>query len=228
MKITLISDLHNKYKPLTDSLSGGDLIICSGDMTSVGHIHEIEQFCKWFSKLDNYKYKIFISGNHDWGFQKFPKSIDEMLEEYPDIIYLEDSSYIIMDGDKPIKIWGSPWQPFFCNWAFNLPKNGEQLMKKWDMIPYDTDILITHGPPFGILDQVIGEYENLGCELLSNKIKEIKPKINVFGHIHSGYGYVRDDYTHYFNASILDENYIYRQKPMNIDWNIDTNEIEFY
>ena len=218
MKITLISDLHNKYKQLT--LPGGDIIICSGDMTSRGYKHEIENFCKWFSNLDNYKHKVFISGNHDFGFEERPAETYEMIAPF-NITYLQDS-FVVIDG---VKIYGTPWQPEFNHWAFNLPKNSDRLQEKWNMIPVDTDILLTHGPPFGILDKVIGGSTSLGCELLLDKVKNIKPKIHVFGHIHTGYGYVRDDNTHFFNASILNEDYIYTQKPWNIDWDKDTNEI---
>lgn len=223
MVLTLISDLHNKYNQIFEKhLLGGDIILCSGDMTSRGNFEEIELFCDWFSKLDNYKYKIFIAGNHDWGFQRYPKSIDEILLKYPNIIYLEDSM-IEVDG---VKIWGSPWQPLFLNWAFNLPRGGEKLKSKWDMIPEDTDILITHGPPYGFLDQVHFSGQNLGCELLSERINIVKPKIHLFGHIHSGNGYVFDGDTHFFNGSILDEEYYYTYRPRTINWNKESNDVE--
>ena len=131
---------------------------------------------------------------------------------------------IEIDG---IKIWGSPWQPEFCNWAFNLPRNGWQLAEKWNFIPENIDILITHCPSFGNLDIVIGREDNLGCELLTERIKIVKPKIHIFGHIHSGYGYKFDGVTHHFNASVLNERYEYTNKPLTIDWNRDTNEIIF-
>jgi Icc-related predicted phosphoesterase len=95
------------------------------------------------------------------------------------------------------------------------------------LIPADTDILITHGPAWGYVDQVIGRTDHLGCELLADRIKEIKPKIHVCGHIHSGHGYVFEDGTHYFNASILNEQYQYGQKPITFDWDKATNTVTF-
>jgi Icc-related predicted phosphoesterase len=95
------------------------------------------------------------------------------------------------------------------------------------MIPMDTDILITHGPPMGKLDYVRYDNLNVGCEDLLTRIQEVKPKIHVFGHIHEGYGYVFDGTTHYINAAVLNGRYEYRNKPLTIDWNPETNEIEF-
>jgi Icc-related predicted phosphoesterase len=96
------------------------------------------------------------------------------------------------------------------------------------MIPEGIDILITHGPAWGILDDVEGNRNvHLGCELLADKIKQIKPKIHICGHIHSGHGYYYDGHTHYFNASVLNEQYLYSNKPWNIDWNPITNEIKW-
>lgn len=223
MTITFISDTHNKHKKITGDLPGGDLIIHAGDISSQGYKHEIQQFCKWFSKLEGYTTKVFIAGNHDWGFQKEPEMAKEVVNFYENITYLEDSQ-LIKDG---LKIWGSPWQPEFYNWAFNLPKNGQELGEKWDLIPQVTDILITHGPAFGYLDKVIGQYDNLGCQLLTNKIREIGPKIHVCGHIHTGRGYMFDGTTHYINASVLDEEYQYCQKPLTVDWDPKTNKLEF-
>jgi Icc-related predicted phosphoesterase len=228
MKITFISDTHNKHKEITSSLPGGDLIVHGGDISSMGYKHEIQEFLKWFNGLDNYTHKIFIAGNHDWGFQTNPEMCKELLEFYDKVTYLEDNMKVIGDDyQTAVKVWGSPWQPEFYNWAYNLPRKGEELKNKWELIPSDIDILITHGPAFGKVDKVIGEYENLGCELLAERIQTSKPKIHVCGHIHSGYGYVFDGQTHYINASVLDERYYFTQKPLSVEWNKETNEIEF-
>jgi len=228
MKITLISDTHNKHNQITSSLPGGDLLIHAGDISSMGYKHEIQQFCKWFNSLDNYDNKIFIAGNHDFGFQDKSNESKEIIDSYKWINYLQDEEMGLQIGDGPmVKIYGSPWQPEFHNWAFNLPRNGWELEQKWNDIPEDTDILITHGPAFGILDTIAGQYENLGCQLLTNRIKKIKPKIHVCGHIHSGRGYVFDGDTHFINASVLDEQYQYTQKPLTVEWDPVTNSIEF-
>ena len=228
MIVTFISDTHNKHKQITEHLPGGDLLIHAGDISSRGYKHEIQQFCKWFDSLDNYTVKTFIAGNHDFGFEKEPEMVKEIVGSYKWINYLQDSflGYGV-DTENYVKIYGSPWQPEFFNWAFNLPKGGSELERKWNNIPDDTDILITHGPAFGYLDKIVGQYENLGCELLTKKIKQIKPKIHVCGHIHSGYGYVFDGDTHFINASVLDERYQYTQKPLTVEWDPVTNKLDF-
>lgn len=224
MIITLISDTHNRHNQL--KLPGGDILIHAGDFTSRGYMHEIDNFCKWFSKQDNYENKIFIAGNHDFGFQDSPNKAMEIVSKYPNIIYLQDDFVYVGEHPNFIKIYGSPWQPEFYNWAFNLPRNGWEIEQKWNDIPADIDILITHGPSFGYLDKVIGRKDNLGCELLNNRIKAINPKIHVCGHIHSAYGYIKDENTHYFNASVLNEGYVYTQPPITIEWDYEKNEIE--
>lgn len=229
MKITFISDTHNKHKQITSHLPGGDLIIHAGDATSMGYKHEIQQFLKWLNGLDNYTHKIFIAGNHDFGFQDNPTECKELLDFYNKVTYLQDGMGLIGEDDKTaVKVWGSPWQPEFHNWAFNLPKMGEQLKEKWNNIPNDIDILVTHGPAWGHLDTVKTiPNNNLGCELLNERIGIITPKIHVCGHIHTGYGYKFNGHTHFINASVLDEQYVFTQKPMNVEWNPETNEIEF-
>jgi Icc-related predicted phosphoesterase len=229
MKITIISDTHNKHKTITNNLYGGDILIHAGDISSMGYEHEIESFCKWFDSIDNYDIKIFIAGNHDWGFQNNVEKVNQIVNSYKSITYLQDESMDVGIGDSPlVKLYGSPWQPEFYNWAFNLPKNGEELKSKWNEIPGKTDILITHGPAYGFLDDVTGRRgQHLGCELLRDRVLEIKPKIHVCGHIHTGWGHYFDGHTHFFNASVLDERYIYTQTPWDIEWDPITNEVKF-
>ena len=228
MKITFISDTHNKHSQVTSSLPGGDLLIHAGDMSSMGRRNEVQQFLEWFNGLDNYTHKIFIAGNHDWGFQNEPKMCQEQLDFYNKVTYLQDNLEVIGDDyETAVKVYGSPWQPEFYNWAFNLPRMGQELESKWNDIPMNTDILVTHGPAWGQLDTVAGQGVPLGCELLAERIKVVKPKIHVCGHIHTGYGYKFVDGTHYFNAAVLDERYTFNQKPMTVEWNPETNELEF-
>ena len=228
MKITFISDTHTKHNQVTSSLPGGDLLIHAGDFTSRGYKHEIQQFFKWFSGLNNYTHKIVVAGNHDLMFEDDLKQAKEIIGEYPNATYLQDDLEVIGDDySTAVKVYGSPWQPEFYNWAFNLPRMGWELQQKWDDIPVGVDILVTHGPAWGHLDTVVGQNMHLGCELLTNRINIVKPKIHVFGHIHTGYGYKFDNGTHYFNAAVLNEQYIFTQKPLTVDWNPETNEIEF-
>lgn len=228
MIITVISDTHGKHNQITQDLPGGDLLLHAGDISSMGYQHEVQQFCKWFNNVENYAHKIFIAGNHDWGFQNNVEKIMEIVNSYKTVTYIQDETVSVGDDKKMVNIYGSPWQPEFYNWAFNLPKNGNELAAKWDAIPDNTDILITHGPAFGVLDTVAGKmWDNLGCQLLTDKIKTIKPKIHLCGHIHSGYGYFFDGDTHFLNASVLNEAYQYTNKPLTFEWNPDTNEINF-
>ena len=228
MIITVISDTHGKHNEITQDLPGGDLLLHAGDISSMGYQHEVQQFCKWFNNVENYDHKIFIAGNHDWGFQNNVEKIMEIVNSYKTVTYIQDETVSVGDDEKMVNVYGSPWQPEFYNWAFNLPKNGNELAAKWDAIPDNTDILITHGPAFGVLDTVAGKmWDNLGCQLLTDKIKTIKPKIHLCGHIHSGYGYFFDGDTHFLNASVLNEAYQYTNKPLTFEWNPDTNEINF-
>jgi len=222
MRITFISDTHTKHHQVTNDLPGGDLLIHAGDIMNSGRDRDdIVLFCDWFNELDNYTHKLFIAGNHDRLFETDSIDSTRLVREFKDIGYLEDS----LCGIGDVSIWGSPWQPAFYDWAFNLPRNGKELQEKWDQIPNKIDILVCHTMPFGHLD-VTGNL-NVGCELLRVKTDEIRPKIFIGGHIHSGAGYKFDGNTHFFNASVLDNSYYYKNKPMTIDWDKETNKIEF-
>ena len=226
-RITFISDTHTKHDKVSGFLTGGDILVHAGDLTGRGYITEIENFMKWYDNINNYDTKVFIAGNHDFGFQDDNEKLRGLLTGYKTIDYLEDELMMVGgDYEDMIKIWGTPWQPEFHNWAFNLPR-GEKLKEKWDMIPTNTDILITHGPPFGKLDYVPYDSVNVGCEELMKRVEEIKPKIHVFGHIHEGYGYVFDGNTHFINAAVLNGRYEFRNKPITVDWDPKTNELEF-
>jgi hypothetical protein len=233
-KVTLISDTHTKHRYLDADLPGGDILIHAGDFMSSGYdFVEAREFFKWFDEIDNYNTKIFIAGNHDRIMENDPEWAKNALAEHKTIEYLQDSQLTVYydghNGDMPeenVRIYGSPWQPWFYDWAFNLPRNGEELKAKWDAIPTNTDILITHGPAWGFLDDVEGRRgQHLGCELLAKRIETIRPKIHVCGHIHSGYGHYFDGYTHFFNAAVLNERYKYAQAPWHFEWNNITNEI---
>ena len=222
-KITFISDTHNKHNHLTSNaynniLGSGDVLVHAGDISSMGKSHEITNFLNWFGMTD-FKHKIFIAGNHDFGFE-FHTDITEEFKE-KGIIYLFDSE-VVIDG---VKFYGSPWQPEFHNWAFNLPR-GKKLAEKWSKIPTNTDILITHGPVYGILDYApIGGH--VGCEELYKKVFEVKPKIHVCGHIHDSYGQKSIDGVEFLNASVLDDTYQHAHKPIVVDFNTETKEVTY-
>ena len=234
MRITFISDTHTKHAQITQDLPGGDLLIHAGDLMNSGYYwEEVYPFLDWFNNLDNYDHKVFIAGNHDRLFEDRPEEIKGLLTGYKNIDYLRDEWIIVGDADphdpnvKTARIYGSPWQPEFYNWAFNLPRNGEDLREKWFNIPNNTEILVTHGPPWGHCDITPYGNLNVGCELLRVRVDELKPKIHVFGHVHSGYGYKFHEGTHFINAAVLSERYQYTNKPITVDWNPETNELEF-
>ena len=206
LHLTLISDTHNQHDQLT--LQGGDLLIHAGDLSGRGSEQEVRQFLDWF-KIQDYKYKVFIAGNHDWFFEQ---ETDDYIQKIipKEVIYLNDSGICI----NSFNIWGSPIQPTFFDWAFNRDR-GLEIDKHWQLIPKNTDILITHGPAFGILDQTTSG-EAVGCEMLLQKVNEIKPKLHVFGHIHEGYGMLEKGKTTFVNASVLDINYRNRNLPVNL------------
>jgi predicted phosphodiesterase len=232
MVITLISDTHTKHRYCEEDLykGQGDLLIHAGDLMNSGYDeNDVWEFLDWFDKQEQYKGHVFIAGNHDRYFENKPDETKNILREYPYITYLQDNSftYVSEESNEPCKIYGSPWQPEFYNWAFNLPRNGEELQNKWNNIPEDIDILISHGPPWGHLDVTPYGNLNVGCELLRVRLDELKPKIHVFGHVHSGYGYKFHEGTHFINASVLNERYDYKNKPITIDWNVEHNTIKF-
>lgn len=228
MRITIISDTHQKHSQLNNDLPGGDLLLHAGDFMTSGYSKtEAEQFFKWY-EMRAYDNCVFIAGNHDRIMQDEPGMMRGVLTGYKGIDYLEDETVSIESPEGPmVKVYGSPWQPEFYDWAYNLPRNGEELKAKWDAIPEDTDILITHGPAWGFVDTVLGRNQHLGCELLTERIKTIRPKIHICGHIHSGNGHYFDGHTHFFNASVLNERYNYAHEPFHIDWNPITNEIDW-
>ena len=198
MKIVIISDSHGKHKQL--ALPDADMIIHCGDMTTRGYEYEIQNFMKWYGTLNQYKYKICIAGNHDILYEKNSILAKSLVPE--NVVYLEDSGVEI----EGIKFYGTPVQKIFYNWAFNRPES--TLIKHWQAIPDDTDVLITHSPPYMIGDYVPRSMQHEGSPSLYEEItKRIKPKLSVFGHIHAGYGVYNIDEITFINASNLDEDY---------------------
>jgi len=208
MKLCIISDTHNKHKRLT--LPKADVIIHCGDFTSVGKEHEIRDFMKWYSSLEQYEYKIIIAGNHDWLFERAGMFARGLVPK--NIHYLQDWGVTI----EGIKFWGTPVQRPFNNWAFNRPE--EKLKQHWEAIPDDTNVLVTHSPPYMIHDYVPWSMQHGGSPSLYKEVVErIKPKIHCFGHIHDGYGIKVIEGTTFINASNLDEDYMCVNDPVIIE-----------
>ncbi len=220
MKIVLLSDTHCRLRKI--EVPNGDILIHSGDLTFKGDCEEISQELRELGRIaKNFKYGcIFIAGNHDWLGERAPGLMKQMAIE-EGLTYLDHSSIQI----EELNIFGSPYQPAFCNWAFNLPR-GEALAEKWAQIPDNIDILITHGPPMGVLDPVERyngqkcefEIEHVGCSDLYNRVQQLKQlKLHVFGHIHAGYGQLKIGDLTYVNASICTEQYKPINKPIIIE-----------
>jgi Icc-related predicted phosphoesterase len=156
---------------------------------------------------------VFIGGNHDFPLEKYPLMLKNTV--MPEGTYYLNDSGVEIEG---LKIWGSPIQPWFYNWAFNRDR-GADIKKHWDLIPSDINILITHGPPYKILDETlrwnpVNPSKNVGCEDLTNKIKELNDlKVHIFGHIHEGYGEENIDGIKYLNASVLNTYYEMVNRP---------------
>lgn len=217
MRIVCISDTHEQEEEI--ELPEGDVLIHSGDITNRGSLFSLDKFLSWM-KAQSFRHNVLIAGNHDLNFQNtnHAKSV-QMCKDYG-ITYLQDSSTEI----NGMKIYGSPWQPFFCNWAFNLSR-GKEIAKKWDLIPADTNILISHGPPHGILDLIEGSPSNngrdlhQGCQDLYDRIQDLKElKLHCFGHLHLNGGKTEvHNNVIYANAAICTEEYKPTNKPVVLD-----------
>ena len=203
--IDCISDLHMTWP----DLPGGDILIIAGDMTYLGKIEELAKFSQWVNNLINYRDIIVIAGNHDFLFQRKPELAASILGNK--VHYLNDSMIEV----QGIKIYGSPITPQFGGWAF-MKERGQELREHWNKIPEGIDILVTHGPPKGILDECPGllnslGVEHVGCQDLLKRVREVKPKYHVFGHIHEGHGRLISGGTTFINCALMDGDY----KPVN-------------
>lgn len=196
MRWVCLSDTHNLHGQLL--VPAGEVLVHAGDATLRGSFDEIRAFLGWFAALPH-PHKILVAGNHDFGFEKDPGAARQLVP--PGITYLQDEGCEV----EGVKVWGSPWQPWFYDWAFNLLR-GPQIRAKWDLIPEGTEVLITHGPPARILDQV--DRGPVGCEDLLARVQTVRPKLHVFGHIHEGAGQIVQGGTRFVNASICDRNYL--------------------
>jgi Icc-related predicted phosphoesterase len=205
MKFVCISDTHNMLDRI--DVPDGDVLIHTGDATFQGSGPELIKFNRDMRRLPH-KYKVFVPGNHDHMFE---------VEDLQALAFM-DPSITVLNGNgieiEGIKIWGSPIQPVFFDWAFN--RHDHFRKEYWSKIPDNTDILLTHCPPFGKLDMVHREgtleIENTGCPYLADHVQNrVKPKYHVFGHIHENYGFQKEEHTTFINASSCDGRY----KPVN-------------
>jgi len=190
------------------AIPDGDVLIHAGDIGVERNINRLVDFNDWLGELPH-KHKIVIPGNHDVAIETSQLMAREILSNCHFLIDEE----VVIEG---IKFWGSPWQPEFCNWSWNLPR-GKALEKVWSWIPDDTDVLITHGPPRGILDLVVVGALHEGCTDLRIRVFDVKPKVHIFGHIHEGYGQEEHEGIRFINASTCDFHYRPINPPVVVD-----------
>ena len=198
MRLVLISDTHGLHNRIS-GLPEGDVLVHAGDFMNSGFdVEDIFSFNTWLGE-QNFPHCVVCAGNHDRYFQMAPEMARPLLTN---AIYLENSG-ITIDG---VSFWGSPYTPEFLSWAFMYPR-GSAANRYWDQIPHGLDVLITHGPPFGILDQTAPGEPHLGCEELLKAVEEKKPRVHLFGHIHGGAGLFENEATRFVNAAYLNERY---------------------
>jgi predicted phosphodiesterase len=189
VRIVVVSDTHCQHEEI--DLPPGDVLVHAGDFCSSGSEKQAREFATYF-RSQPHSHKVLIAGNHDRCLEADPNLWREL---FGGVHYLFDSGAEVCG----LRFWGSPWQPWFLDWAFNLPR-GAALREKWQLIPDGLDVLLTHGPPQGILDRTFSG-EHAGCEELLSAVGARAPRLHLFGHIHEGYGSERRGATLHVNAS---------------------------
>jgi Icc-related predicted phosphoesterase len=200
VRIVVISDTHGNHD---FHVPEGDILIHAGDFTRRGTMDELRLFDA-FLRRQPHPHKFVVSGNHDHCAQENQGAPHALLEN---AVHLLDASAVACG----LKIYGSPWQPWFMNGAFNLWKK-TALREKWDLIPEGIDILITHTPPYDILDRTQFGWR-VGCDELRAAVERVAPRLHVFGHIHEAYGRMRKGTTEFVNAALCNLRYRRRQCP---------------
>ena len=208
MKLVAISDTHGLHRSL--QIPDGDILVHAGDLTRHGTLDDVIEFNDFLGTLPH-PHKIVIAGNHDFCFESDREACEKIMTN---CIYLQDEEVFIDD----VKFYGSPWQPWFYDWAFNLER-GPEIRAKWDLIPEGTDILITHGPPYGIRD-LTARGDKAGCQDLLEVVEKIKPSVHFFGHIHEGFGITSHGKTTYINTSTCDHLYQPVNKPVVYEYEV--------
>lgn len=214
IRFVCIADTHTRHREIV--MPPGDVLLVAGDFTGRGRAHEIEDFDSWLA-VQPYLVKIVVAGNHDQLFEYKPQEARKLLQH---ATYLEDSEVTLRPSNFGreneswrVRVYGSPWQPRFYDWAFNLERRSSQLRGKWRKIPTGIDVLVTHGPPYEIMDHDLRGGRS-GCELLREELKRIQPRLHVFGHLHGTHGVVEKDGTIFVNACIADDKYEVHREPI--------------
>lgn len=199
MRIACISDTHGFHRRL--DVPEAEILIHAGDFSSLSAtVEALDDFNDWLAGLPH-RYKILVAGNHDKLLETDTKLARSRLSA---AIYLEHSA-VTVEG---IRFWGCPVTPVLPHMAFAVPRGGAA--RFWDKMPADTDVLITHGPPFGVLDKENILAEHMGCMQLTKAVPRVRPRLHVFGHIHGGRGREEGpNGTRFVNCAVLQGNQLH-------------------
>lgn len=198
MRLVVMSDTHGR--PLSKwVVPDGDVFIHCGDFSKNKKLKSVIDFNASLEKLPH-KHKLVVAGNHDWALQLQSEAARDALSA---ATYLQDEAVTI----NGVKFYGSPWQPEYRNWAFNLPRASLELKEKWAQVPEDVDVLITHTPPNTVRDMVYPRGEQAGCAQLRWRLEYINAILHVFGHVHEGRGEEMVNNTLCVNASSTNTKY---------------------
>lgn len=210
MRIVCVSDTHNQLDKI--KIPDGDLLLHSGDFTDRGTLQQVAKELCLLGKLPHIN-KCIIAGNHDFLFQKEP-SLAKQIAVDNGLTYLEGSSVEI----EGLTIFGSPYTTYFFNWAFNFEEQDlDQAREHWNLIPDNTNIIITHGPPRSILD-FVPRGQHVGCGPLLHKLLDLPELLlHSFGHVHFSTGYEQHGNKHFINSSICNEQYHPVNNPYIVD-----------
>jgi Icc-related predicted phosphoesterase len=210
MRIATTADLHG-HLPVVPAC---DVLVIAGDVTPTAD-HDVAFQARWLDTefrawLDAAPARavVGIAGNHDFVFERAPELVPDDLPW----TYLEDSAATIVG----VRFWGSPWTPWFFDWAFNAPKgeDGERfLAERYAGVPPDTDVLVIHGPPAGYGD-LTARGMTVGSTAQLELVRRVAPALNVYGHIHEGRGSWRLGPTQLVNASAVDLQYQLHDEPI--------------
>jgi Icc-related predicted phosphoesterase len=190
VRIVAAGDTHLYHNDF--AVPDGDIFVHVGDMCRGGEFHELRTNAEWITSLPH-RHKVIVAGNHDWPFVHQETEARALFQE---ATYLQDAGVTIAG----LRVYGSPWQPRFLDWAFNLPRSGKELVQVWSWIPEGLDVLITHGPPKGYGDLCCNG-DHVGCEHLLRRVRVVKPRLHLFGHIRDAGGMWQEDRTTFLNVT---------------------------
>lgn len=204
VRLVIMSDTHGHHRDV--DVPNGDLLVHAGDFTYFnGSTFAIRDFNDWLGQLPH-RSKVVIPGNHDSGFAD--PAYRELITEATLLV----NGGTVMEG---LRIWGSPVTPI--DWGAFGPETAEERQRLFSRIPRDTDVLITHGPPRGILDGGSRRKKPQGCDQLLAAVSRIRPRVHAFGHIHEQYGVFRSPSTLFVNAALAGPDYTVIRRPIEID-----------